>query len=194
MVNPQDHPIFQRISHWINLIVFLVLGITGWFIHDPYPGVSLSMIRGLHIMFGYILIINGVWRFYYSFFGKYRDYDAILLNKEDVKVFWPQIKYYLFMGKHPKTGKYNPLQKIAYIAFPIMAVVQIVTGAILYWPEQLSGYAEYFGGLGAVRGVHYLFFWLFIALVGVHVYIVFTEAFEQFLFMFFGKIGHKKGM
>ena len=194
MVNPQDHPMFQRVSHWINLIVFLVLGFTGWFIHAPYPGMSMSLIRYLHFFFAYLLIINGILRFYYSIFGKYKDYDAILLNKQDLKLIWPQIKYYLFIGKHPKTGKYNPLQKIAYICFPLMAIVHIVTGVILYWPQQFENLADYFGGLAAVRGIHYLFFWLFIALVGVHIYIVFTEAYEQFLFMFFGKTQQQKGL
>jgi len=194
MVNPQDHPIFQRVSHWINLINFVILGITGWFIHSPYPGMPMNLVRNLHFFFMYFLIINGVVRFYYSFLGKNNDYSDFLLNSQDLQTFWPQIKYYLFMGKHPKTGKYNALQKLAYISFPIMAMVHVFTGAILYWPEQLAGYAGYFGGIATVRGLHYLFMWLFIALVGVHIYIVFTEAYEQFLFMFFGKTEHKKGM
>ena len=45
MVNPLDHPLFQRVSHWINLINFFVLGVTGWFIHAPFPGMPMSLIR-----------------------------------------------------------------------------------------------------------------------------------------------------
>ena len=142
----------------------------------------------------YFLVINGIARFYYSFFGKHNDYADILPNTQDVKIFWPQIKYYLFIGKHPKVGKYNPLQKIAYITLPILAVAQAITGAILYRPEQLAGLAGYFGGLAAVRGLHYVFMWLFIAIIGIHIYLVFTAAYEQFLFMFFGKIRNEKGM
>lgn len=194
MVNPLDHPLFQRVSHWINLINFLILGFTGWFIHSPYPGMPMNLVRNLHFFFMYSLIINGIVRFYYSFFGKYKDYDEIVLNSRDVKTMWPQIKYYLFIGNHPEVGKYNPLQKIAYISLPIMAVVQAITGVILYKPEQLSSLAGYFGGLAAVRGLHYIFMWLFIAIVAIHVYLVFTAAYEQFLFMFFGKIKNQKGM
>jgi len=194
MVNPLDHPLFQRVSHWINLIVFLFLGITGWFIHSPYPGMPMHSIRNLHFVFMYLLIINGVVRTYYAFLGKHKDYSDIFFNAQDYKNIWPQAKYYLFLGKQPKTGKYNPLQKLAYITFPIMALVHVCTGAILYWPERLGSYASYFGGLAAVRGLHYVFLWVFIALVGVHIYLVFIEAYEQFLFMFFGKTEHKKGM
>ncbi|MCO1600161.1 Ni/Fe-hydrogenase, b-type cytochrome subunit [Desulfosporosinus nitroreducens] len=189
-----DHPLFQRISHWINLINFLFLGITGWFIHSPYQGMPMSLVRNLHFIFMYLLIINGIVRFYYSFFGKHKDYDTFFFNSQDLKTTWPQIKYYLFLGKHPKTGKYNPLQKMAYIALPIMAVVQAVTGFILYKPVQLASLADSFGGLAAVRGFHYLLMWLFIAVIAVHLYLVFTAAYEQFLFMFFGKIRKEKSV
>ena len=194
MVHPLDHPLFQRISHWINLINFLVLGLTGWAIHSPQPGMPINLIRNLHFIFMYLLIINGVIRFYFSFFGKNKDYDQILLNKQDVKNIWPQTKYYLFIGKHPETGKYNPLQKIAYIALPIMFVFQAITGAILYWPVKFAGLAGYFGGLASVRGLHYIVMWLFIVVVAIHVYLVFTAAYEQFLFMFFGKMKNQKGL
>ncbi|KLU66490.1 quinone-reactive Ni/Fe-hydrogenase B-type cytochrome subunit [Desulfosporosinus acididurans] len=194
MVNPLDHPLAQRISHWINLINFIVLIFTGWFIHSPHPGMPMNLIRNLHFLFMYFLLINGVVRFYISFFGKNKDYDSILLNMQDVKNIWPQTKYYLFLGKHPETGKYNPLQKIAYIALPILAVIQAFTGFILYKPVQLAGVADLVGGLTAVRGLHYLIMWLFIAIIAIHVYLVFTAAYEQFLFMFFGKMRNEKGI
>ena len=187
MANPLDHPLPQRISHWINLINFLVLGITGYLIHSPYPGMPMNLVRNLHFIFMYSLVINGIVRFYYSFFGKYKDYDSFFFNKEDIRNFWPQIKYYLFLGEHPKTGKYNPLQKLAYIAMPIMAVVQTITGVILYQPNKFPALTQYFGGLAAVRGAHYVIMWLFFALILVHIYLVFTEAYDQFWLMFFGK-------
>ncbi|MDQ7095493.1 Ni/Fe-hydrogenase, b-type cytochrome subunit [Desulfosporosinus sp. PR] len=194
MVNPLDHPLFQRVSHWINLINFCVLAVTGWLIHFPYPGAPMNLIRNLHFVFMYFLLINGIVRFYYSFFGKYKDYDSILLNKQDIKNIWPQTKYYLFLGKHPETGKYNPLQKIAYIALPILAIFQAITGFILYKPEQLAGFANMLGGLAAVRGLHCLIMWILLAVIAVHIYLVFTSAYEQFLFMFFGKLRNEKGI
>lgn len=193
MANPNDHPLLPRISHWINLINFLVLGVTGWFIHSPYQGMPMNLVRNLHFIFMYLLVINGVARFYYSFFSKDKDFREFFLSLKDIKNILPQIKYYLFMGKHPKTGKYNPLQKLAYIALPILAVFQAVTGALLYWPVKFSGVATFVGGLAAVRGFHYFIMWLFIAIVAIHVYLVFTEAFEQFLLMFFGKVKKQKG-
>lgn len=189
MSNPLEHPFPQRISHWINLINFLALGVTGYFIHSPFQGMPMNIIRNVHFIFMYTLIINGLVRFYYSFFGKYKDYTSFFLNSEDLKTFWPQTKYYLFLDKkHPDIrNKYNPLQKLAYIAMPIMAVVQIITGALLYLPLKFPALSSYFGGLAAVRGIHYVVMWLFFAIILAHVYLVFTEAYDQFWLMFFGK-------
>ena len=75
-----------------------------------------------------------------------------------------------------------------------MSVFQAITGAILYWPVKFADLASYLGGLAAVRGLHYIFMWLFIVIIAIHVYLVFTAAYEQFLFMFFGKVKKEKGL
>ena len=189
MVNPLDHPLPERVSHWINLINFLILGITGYLIHDPVPGVPLSTVRYLHFIFMYLLVVNGIVRFYLAIFGKHKDYKNFVLDKRDWRNLIPQVKYYLFMGKRPATGKYNPLQKLAYLMMPVLAALQVITGLILYLPTKMTALAEAFGGLGAVRGIHYVILWLFMALVLAHAYLVFTEAREQFWLMFCGKTG-----
>lgn len=192
MANPLDHPIVDRVSHLINLINFLVLIITGLLIHSPFPGLPMNLVRNLHFIFMYLLIFNGIVRFYYSFLGKYRDYKTFFLSKQDIKNLWPQIKYYLFIGKHPEKEKYNPLQKLTYLLLPFLTLFQFLTGLILYRPEKLSNIAYFLGGLAAVRGIHYFMMWLFIAIIAIHVYLVFIEAFDMFLLMFLGRTQHKK--
>lgn len=192
MANPHDHPLVDRVCHYNNLISFIVLIATGFIIHSPSPGLPINLARNLHFLFMYFLVFNGIVRMYYSFFGKYKDYDTFFLTIQDIKNMWPQIKYYLFIGKHPDNGKYNPLQKMAYIAIPILVVFQAITGAILYRPEMFGTLATYGGGLASVRGIHYLIMWLFVAIIVIHVYLALTEAFDQFQLMFLGKTGHKK--
>lgn len=194
MANPAEHPLSHRITHWINLINFAALIITGLLIHSPYQGMPMNLIRNIHFIFMFSLIFTGVVRFYISFFTKHRDYKKFLINSADVKSFIPQIKYYLFIQKnHPENpNPYNPLQKLAYIGLPILAVLQILTGAILYLPMAFPGLEATLGGLAAIRGFHYVITWLFIAIIAVHVYMVFTEAVEQFWYMFFGKSPKKE--
>ncbi|MCM1564868.1 MAG: Ni/Fe-hydrogenase, b-type cytochrome subunit [Dehalobacter sp.] len=193
MVKASDHPLFQRITHWINLISFAILIPTGFIIHSPAQGINMNVVRNLHFIFMYILVINGIVRLYYSFFGKHKDYKEFFLNKLDLKTFIPQIKYYLFISKeHPKTGKYNPMQKLAYIAIPFLIAFQAITGIILYLPMKFPGATEALGSLAAVRGLHYVCMWVLILFIVAHLYLVFTEAMDQLGLMFFGKTGKRE--
>lgn len=196
MANSLDHPLFARISHYINLVNFLVLVPTGFLIHFPHSGVPMNLVRNLHFIFMYSFLINGFVRFYWSLFSKHRDlFSEFFLNKQDIKNIWPQIKYYLFLGKHPNnSSKYNPLQKMAYLTFPVLALLQAATGFILYSPAKFGGIINILGGMSAVRGLHYLIMILFLVIITAHLYLVFTEAFDMFLLMFFGKTQHKKGI
>lgn len=196
MANPLDHPLFARVSHYINLINFLVLVPTGFLIHFPYTGMPMNLVRNLHFIFMYSFLFNGIVRFYWSLFSKHKDLvSSFLWNKNDLKNLWPQIKYYLFIGKHPNNpNKYNPLQKTAYLSFPVLALLQVATGLLLYMPEKFGGVVSALGGMAAVRGMHYLIMIIFLAIIAVHVYLVFTEAYEMFWLMFFGKTEHKKGI
>lgn len=189
-----DHPLQNRISHWVNLINFIVLIFTGFLIHFPFQGVPMNLVRNLHFFFMYLLIFNGIIRFYMSFFSKHRDYKKFLLNEHDLKYFIPQIKYYLFIQKEhpPNPNKYNPLQKLAYIALPVLAVFQAITGFLLYLPMKFPYWEAVLGGLAMIRSFHYVIMWLFIAIIAIHIYMVFTEAVDQFWLMFFGKRIRKK--
>ena len=189
MSNPSEHPLSHRVTHWINLINFLALIITGLLIHSPYQGMPMNVVRNIHFVFMFSLIFTGLARFYISFFSKHKDYKKFLIDSNDTKTFIPQIKYYLFLQrKHPHNpNHYNPLQKLAYIGLPVLAVLQILTGALLYLPMKFPALEAAFGGLADIRGFHYVITWLFVSIIAVHIYMVLTEALDQFWYMFFGK-------
>ncbi|HEX3015995.1 MAG TPA: cytochrome b/b6 domain-containing protein, partial [Desulfobacteria bacterium] len=50
MVRPEDHPRYARISHWINLVCFAVLIVTGFIILAPHQGNSINLVRNLHFV------------------------------------------------------------------------------------------------------------------------------------------------
>lgn len=189
-----DHPLFQRITHWINLICFAVLIPTGFIIHSPSQGANMSLVRGLHFFFMYLIVINLIVRIYYAFFGKHKDYKEFAPNKLDGKTLFPQLKYYLFISKkHPKTNKYNPLQKLAYsFGVIILIALQAITGFILYLPTKFPGIADALGSLAAVRGLHYVIMWFLILFIVAHLYLVLTEAFDQLSVMILGKTPKKE--
>ncbi|MDA8442124.1 MAG: cytochrome b/b6 domain-containing protein, partial [Peptococcaceae bacterium] len=166
--------------------------IVGANITEVGPGIGMDNVRNIHFIFAYIFLINGIVRVYYAIFGKNKDYKQFLFNKKDYANFGAVIKYYLFLGPHPDTGMYNPLQKSAYLALPILGIIQTITGLGLYRPAVFVGIVNFFGGLEILRSTHYLVTWLFIAIVIVHLYLALTETFDATKYMLFGTIRGKK--
>jgi Ni/Fe-hydrogenase 1 B-type cytochrome subunit len=86
------------------------------------------------------------------------------------------IKYYLFLsGTRPEYPRYNPLQKLSYNIVWVMVLIQIITGAMLYWSSETMRAADYLGGLMAIKVLHDFMTYLFISYIIVHVYLVLSS-------------------
>jgi Ni/Fe-hydrogenase 1 B-type cytochrome subunit len=180
------HYLPQRIAHLVNLMAMILLIISGFYIYRPFVDGIMGIMRFIHFVAGAILMLNIIWRVYYSFCGKYKDYSEF--KPEPGKIL-PVVKYYLLMGNKVATkGKYNPLQKLAYLIIPFLIIYQGVTGLALAYPDgMLAGFIHGLGGLANVRALHYLGIWVFICITLTHVYAMLFEAPQQFWAMFFGK-------
>jgi Ni/Fe-hydrogenase 1 B-type cytochrome subunit len=196
----ESHPLLQRIIHWVHLISMIVLAFTGFYIHNPFFDWNMGLARWLHFVFMYIVLIAFAMRIYFALFGRSAIARGTRETFLDGKNFLPQqenrgqtvetVKYYLFLRKtHPRTGKYNPLQKSTYGVMAVLLILQALTGFALYTP--FLGYFDWvtsaLGGLMVVRQVHYLIMWIFIVLTGVHIYLSFAEGARTVPLMFVGK-------
>ncbi|MDA8234221.1 MAG: Ni/Fe-hydrogenase, b-type cytochrome subunit [Clostridia bacterium] len=186
MAKPLDHPLPQRLYHWVNLISMAVLIITGFYINKPYTDGLMNGMRYLHFLAMFIIIANLTVRIYYAFVGKYKDAGDFAMRSKDWQNLLPTVKYYLFLGPHPDNGKYNPMQKLMYLFYLPLLLLQGFTGLIMYRPELFDSLIKAMGGLASVRGYHYVLMWVFIAYIIVHVYMVLTEAWDEVKLMLFG--------
>ncbi|HEY2773264.1 MAG TPA: cytochrome b/b6 domain-containing protein [Candidatus Binatia bacterium] len=142
------YPLWLRIWHWTNALLFVVLLITGLSMHYSTPGYPLAGYRasvlshnvaGILLTAGYVVFLVGNYRT-----GNGRFYR---LSLDDVT--WGalrQVRYYLlgmFLGEphpfpHSAERKFNPLQKLSYLAvmFALVPLI-IVAGWALLFPEFL---------------------------------------------------------
>lgn len=177
-----------RIAHWANLIAMFVLILTGLDINYPFMGFMTGVMRNLHYFAGFILVANIAVRIYFAFAGKCPDSKqwSIPNPKELFRV----VRYYLFLGPHPrKDYKYNGLQRLSYLGIVVLMLAQAFTGFAIAWPSTAlyAGFVNWVGGLAALRAIHLLGTYVFIAFSLVHVYMVFVEDPQEFPAMFFGK-------
>lgn len=192
MIKKSDHPLPQRLFHWVNLVAVGMLIITGLMINSPAYAENVGTIIYIHLTFAYIFLANGFGRIYYSFFGKYRDFGEFALRPSDWKPFWETVRYYLFLGPLIHRTKYNPLQKLAYLFLILLGLVQAATGLAMLWPKSGWGFVNRItGGLVGTWFVHYLVMWIFVFIIIIHLYLVFTEPTSSVLLMLFG-IGPKE--
>lgn len=186
------HSIWIRLFHWSNMISITLLILTGYYIHAPHTFkwlfANMDNARMLHFAMAYLLLFGVIGRVYYAIVAK-DAHNIVFRPIKDTRNFPSMIKYYLFMAdSHPYYGKYNPGQKMMYTGWLIMALVQIITGFVLYAPNTFPGWGAFWGGLIAVRVIHYVVNWLFVLSVVVHVYLDVSEGIPVLLSMFTGKI------
>jgi Ni/Fe-hydrogenase 1 B-type cytochrome subunit len=135
--------------------------------------------RYVHYFFMWIVIVNLVWRLWYAFSSRRRDYREFAITKRDITTAPKVILYYIFVKKSkPHLGKYNVMQKGTYTIFVPLLILQAITGLMLWrlvFPiVDTSLYELSAGVIGAtgiywVRTAHYVINWLFIILTTIHV-------------------------
>lgn len=178
------YSVYERLWHWLQTIVILILLFTGLIIHKPdkFGIFSFSYVVQVHNMMALILVANAALAAFYH------------LASGEIQQFLPrphgffdqaflQAKYYLqgiFRGeKHPfektQRRKMNPLQQVTYFAIlNILLPLQIITGAFMWgaqrWPEVTAS----LGGLLFLAPFHTLISWLFASFIVMHVYLTTT--------------------
>jgi len=181
-----------RWTHWIRVVAITVLTFTGFYIAyvfiAPQPASTPitflnAKFRFWHEIAGFILIAVTLFKAYLFLFDKLSQKERV--SFEDffsIKVWIQQIKFYLFLGKHPKLkGAYNPLQFSAYVLLYAMIILISLTGLIMYVRDYHNGLAGFLspsmlpleammGGLATVREIHHVAMWVILIFVPVHIY------------------------
>ena len=182
-----------RWTHWLRVIAIFVLTVSGFYLTYVFvvPAPSDEPILFLNAKFrmwheiaGFILIALSIFKLYLFLIDRVSIKERVsFLDFINPKIWYQQIKYYLFMGEHPHLrGAYNPLQFIAYIGLYAMIFVICLTGMIMYVHNYQAGglglaLYEYMrpiealmGGLAMVREIHHIVMWGILIFIPVHIY------------------------
>lgn len=198
----EAHPTLFVVTHWINLIAMIVLIVTGFSIHFPFWPEFMGIARGAHILFGFILFLNCIFRVVAAFFVKTSPTGGTRKQVKDYKTWLPQkdnrhqalewIKYYLFLKKdHPLGAKLGVPQKISYLLIPVLIIVMFWTGLCLWGPTMnlapMWATTDLVGGLMSMRIIHYFMMYIFIVFMFIHIYLANVEGFAPTALMFIHK-------
>ncbi len=172
---------YERLWHWTQAIVILLLIATGIVIHRPdiFGWADFSLMVPIHNALAVLLVLNALFAaFYHLASGEIRQYlpEPRGFFNDAIK----QVDFYLrgiFKGEpHPfeKTPehKLNPLQQVTYfVILNLLLPIQVITGLLMFgalWWPQLAVWLAYMGPL------HTLTAWFFVAFVILHIYLTTT--------------------
>jgi Ni/Fe-hydrogenase b-type cytochrome subunit len=192
------HHWFVRLTHWVNVVALIVMIGSGLRIFNAYPGFArrgemfccypfagkaipnwatfggwLAGARNWHFAMMWLFFLNGL--AYVVFIYLHGEWRDLVPRRGDIRDAWEMVKFYLFVRKrHPRQGKHNALQKFTYTAFPILALLAILTGLSIWKPVSLAPLTALFGGYVWARYWHFLVMLSLVALSLIHIFMVFT--------------------
>ena len=171
---------FERLWHWLQALLIIVLLITGFEIHGTYSLLGYDRAVFIHNFCGITwIVLFFLFVFWLFVTGEWKQYIPTTKKMIDVIRFY---SYGIFKGeKHPfhksREEKHNPLQRIVYLILAsIFLPIQILSGIYYYtyhtWPK-LGGLAI-FSSLNPVAFIHTLFAFIILHFLVIHMYMTTT--------------------
>lgn len=168
---------------------------SNWFYnHFSLGAGQLANALTIHWIFAYLFMLNGLLYVVGLIVGG--GYRSLLPKRTDAVDALSMIRYYLGLlpakiarkpWRHPVVkGKYNALQRSAYLSMPIFGLLAVLTGWAIHKPQQLGWLQALFGGYDYARVWHFWIMWVFAAFVVPHVVLVAVDGWDTFRSMVTG--------
>lgn len=176
------HPLWVRITHWINAVAVVILTMSGWRIYDASPFFPF-VIPGQFTLGGWL---GGAIQWHFAAMwllaGNGLIYLACnLISGRLRRKFFPLSPRAVLAdvlaavkGKlsHADLSHYNMVQRGAYLFVMLDLVLLVLSGLVLWKSVQFPILRELLGGYEAARREHFLAMAALVAFAGIHLLMV----------------------
>ena len=164
VVRPVIHPLYVRITHWINALAMLVMIGSGWQIYNASPLFGFTFPRnslggwlagGLlwHFAAMWLLIANGLVYFILGLAtGRFRRKLLPVRPREVARDLAAALTGRL---SYSDLARYNAVQKAVYLGTLLVGIVIVASGLAIWKPVQFAPLTNLLGGYEAARLVHF---------------------------------------
>ena len=180
---PLIHPLYVRVTHWINAVAILIMIGSGWKIYNASPLFGFTFPAGItlggwlagallwHFAAMWLLIANGlVYVILALVTGHFRRKLLPIRPGEILRDLRAVLSGRL--GYDDLTA-YNAVQKALYAGVLLAGVVIVASGFALWKPVQLQELTALFGGYEGARLVHFFAMAAIVVFLAVHVVMAF---------------------
>lgn len=175
------HPVWVRITHWVNAIAMLLMIGSGWQIYDASPlplfrfefplavtlGGDLPTGLAWHFAAMWLLVANGL--VYVTLglaTGRFRTKLFPIRPREVLADLWAALRGRL---SHDDLAIYNAVQKLLYLGVILAGVVIVLSGLSIWKPVQFQEITALFGGYDRARYVHFFAMSTIVAFLAIHI-------------------------
>jgi thiosulfate reductase cytochrome b subunit len=175
------HPLWVRITHWINAIAVLVMIGSGWEIYNASPlplfrfelpksitlGGWLAGALAWHFAAMWVLVVNGL--VYVTLglaTGRFRAKLLPIRPREVLRDLGAALRGRL---SHENLAVYNAVQRLLYLGVICAGVVIVLSGLSIWKPVQFQELTALFGGYDRARYVHFFAMSTIVAFLAVHI-------------------------
>jgi len=172
------HPLWVRITHWINACAVVVLVMSGWRIYNaspffgfviPGPATLGGWLGGAilwHFAAMWVLVGNGLLYLVCNLISGRLQRKFFPLS---LRALWADL---LAAGQgklsHAEPSHYNMVQRAAYLFVMLDSVLLVLSGLVLWKSVQYPILRELLGGYEAARRVHFLAMSGLVVFAGIH--------------------------
>lgn len=173
------HPLYVRLTHWINAVAILVMIGSGWQIYNASPLFPFVFPKSLtlggwlaggllwHFAAMWLLIANGlVYVTVGLVTGRFRR-KLLPIRRSDIA---GDLRNALSGRlRHDNPSVYNAVQKALYLGVILAGVVIVASGLAMWKPVQLHELTVLFGGYEGARLVHFFAMAAIVLFLVIHV-------------------------
>lgn len=176
------HPVWLRITHWLNAIAVLLLVTSGWRIYDSTEFLGFGIPRGMtlggwlagalqwHFAAMWLLVANGLLYLLINLFtGRLRRQFFPISPREVLHDLGAALKGKL---SHDDLRHYNSVQRLAYVFVMVDSILLVLSGLVLWKSVQFPHLRELLGGYEGARRIHFFAMAALVAFFVVHVAMV----------------------
>jgi thiosulfate reductase cytochrome b subunit len=177
------HPLWVRITHWVNVLAMLMMIGSGWQIYDASPLFSFRFPPAItlggwlagallwHFAAMWLLAVNGLVYVVLGLgTGRFR---SMLLPISPRQVIADLHAAFTGQLRHDDLRAYNAVQKLLYLGVILAGIVMIFSGLSIWKPVQLQPLTDLFGGYDTARYVHFFAMATIVAFLVIHVIMAF---------------------
>lgn len=170
------HPIWLRLTHWLNAIAVVLLVMSGWRIYNATAFLGFSIPRSMtlggwlagalqwHFAAMWLFLVNGILYLLVNILSgrMWRQFFPIA-SREALQDLSAAIRGRL---AHDDLRHYNSLQRLAYLFVMLDSILLVLSGLVLWKSVQFPLLRDLLGGYEAARRIH------FFAMAGLCVFAV----------------------